>query len=280
MTITNGYMSCTCGYKKRFLMPCRHMCAIINDPKKYTPNLFHIRWYMTYNYYFKRPFAQQKVPGVAAALTEMHETTLKTGFNPSTGEYRGVPVTNTLFLQSLPPFEENLEETTSKTSKLETYEFMKRIYDETIVKPVVRGTILKDDSKIQHHNDIGDDLVFADDSDNNIIPATMGGNSEITAVKTIQRLAMEDEPTPDIHRNDMAQLRLMPIFQEAMATCTNGEQIDRLFDAITHCNHLNLRDAASKSKKRDGGTQLYCEGNYKHRKQPRHRYGFEKCKKR
>ena len=40
--IENGYMSCTCGYEKRFLMPCCHMCAIISNPLYYTPTMFNV----------------------------------------------------------------------------------------------------------------------------------------------------------------------------------------------------------------------------------------------
>lgn len=270
VTITNGYMSCTCGYEKRFLMPCRHMCAIINDRDKYTPDLFHIRWYTTYNYYFKRPFATSKLTGVANALTEMHETTLQTAFNPSTGEYRGVPVTNTAFLNSLPSFEKSQDVLES-----DIYKLMLKIYDATIQKPVIRGTITMHEGNEETSNDMEDDVLNIDDVDDTIIPATMGGNSQITAVKTIQRLAMDDEPTPSVHRSDIAERRLMPVFQEAMATCTSGEQIDRLFNAITHCYHQNLADAHSKNSKRGSGTQIFGEGNYTKKKQPRRKYGFE-----
>ena len=40
-----GYMSCSCGYVQRMLMPCRHICAVIGNPAYYIPSMFHVRWY-------------------------------------------------------------------------------------------------------------------------------------------------------------------------------------------------------------------------------------------
>ena len=39
----NGYMSCSCGHVQRFLLPCRHICAVLGYIEYYKPSLFHIR---------------------------------------------------------------------------------------------------------------------------------------------------------------------------------------------------------------------------------------------
>ena len=39
---SEGYMSCSCGYVQRMLMPCRHICAVISNPAYYTPSMFHV----------------------------------------------------------------------------------------------------------------------------------------------------------------------------------------------------------------------------------------------
>ena len=48
-----GYMSCSCGYVQRMLMPCQHICKIIDDPSAYVPAMFHIRWHKLFYYYFR-----------------------------------------------------------------------------------------------------------------------------------------------------------------------------------------------------------------------------------
>ena len=50
---TDNFMHCSCQYYKRWLMPCVHMCCVIDDKYSFTPNLFHIRWWKHFNYFFK-----------------------------------------------------------------------------------------------------------------------------------------------------------------------------------------------------------------------------------
>ena len=49
----DGYMTCTCGYVQRMLMPCTHICAVIDKPEYYVPSMFHIWWYKMFNYYYR-----------------------------------------------------------------------------------------------------------------------------------------------------------------------------------------------------------------------------------
>ena len=51
-----GYMSFSCGYVQRMLMPCRHICAVINKKEYYVPSLFHVRWHKLYGYYYNNLF--------------------------------------------------------------------------------------------------------------------------------------------------------------------------------------------------------------------------------
>ena len=55
-----GYMSCSCGYVQRMLMPCWHICAIIDKREYYIPSMFHVRWYKTFSYYY-RPITNENM---------------------------------------------------------------------------------------------------------------------------------------------------------------------------------------------------------------------------
>ena len=50
----NNFMNCSCGRHMRWLMPCVHMCCVLDDMKYYTPDLFHIRWWKHYHFMYKR----------------------------------------------------------------------------------------------------------------------------------------------------------------------------------------------------------------------------------
>ena len=54
VSITNdNFMTCSCGYIQRWLMPCMHICSIISDKKYLTADLFHIRWWKYFDYIYK-----------------------------------------------------------------------------------------------------------------------------------------------------------------------------------------------------------------------------------
>ena len=48
-----GFMSCSCGYVQRMMMPCCHICSIIDNSLLYVPSMFHIRWHKSYYYYYR-----------------------------------------------------------------------------------------------------------------------------------------------------------------------------------------------------------------------------------
>ena len=43
-------MSCNCGYIQRYLMPCPHMCLVIDNVEYLVPSMYHIKWYKIFNY--------------------------------------------------------------------------------------------------------------------------------------------------------------------------------------------------------------------------------------
>ena len=68
-------------------MPCRHMCVVINDPIYYTADLFNIRWYIAYNYYYNQDYAKDKVPKVFESLNKLHDISVKSSWNFINGEF-------------------------------------------------------------------------------------------------------------------------------------------------------------------------------------------------
>ena len=55
----DNFLSCSCGYVQRMLMPCSHVCCVLEKKQFYIPSLFHIRWYKDFNYYYQRDFGKK-----------------------------------------------------------------------------------------------------------------------------------------------------------------------------------------------------------------------------
>ena len=71
VTITNGHMSCSCGNTQQYLMPCRHICAVIREKKYMVPELYNIRWFKTFAYYFLQEYSHELIPTVLPKMTNI-----------------------------------------------------------------------------------------------------------------------------------------------------------------------------------------------------------------
>ena len=98
-----GFMSCSCGYVQMYLMPCRHICAVIDDKQLYAPSMFHIRWHKLYNYYHGNTFGIKLATHSTVTLSNIVCWTRDNCFRES-GSYKGVYVKDSLFSKQLPCF--------------------------------------------------------------------------------------------------------------------------------------------------------------------------------
>ncbi|GFH57716.1 hypothetical protein CTEN210_14192 [Chaetoceros tenuissimus] len=48
---------CDCGFVHEYMAPCIHIMAVIDDETYLRPELYHIRWWKVFNYYFDRDYA-------------------------------------------------------------------------------------------------------------------------------------------------------------------------------------------------------------------------------
>ena len=96
VTLDNhGYMKCDCGWMSQYLAPCIHIMNILDDAEYIVPDLFHIRWWKQFNYYFDKP---DIVPNLQDSLQTLFDDTNVNSFLPD-GSFRGCNVTATGFLQ-------------------------------------------------------------------------------------------------------------------------------------------------------------------------------------
>ena len=96
----NNFMNCSCMYHVRWMMPCVHMCTVIEDLKYYEISMFHLRWWKHYRYLYKNISSQQDMN--IASKNDMFESLMyvrQNHFDQNTGKYKGIPIDGTLFLQ-------------------------------------------------------------------------------------------------------------------------------------------------------------------------------------
>ena len=92
-----GFMSCSCGYVQRMLMPCRHICSVLDKSENYVPSLFHIRWYKLYSYYYTKSVNNEICSNTKEALENMLLCTRENSYCMS-GKYKGIFIMNTPFM--------------------------------------------------------------------------------------------------------------------------------------------------------------------------------------
>ena len=96
----DGYMSCTCGHVNQYMAPCIHIMAILDDQRYITADLFHLRWWKVYNYYFLTEHGRNLTPGIHASLLEALKIQSESSFDYR-GVYRGCNLAGNGFLETV-----------------------------------------------------------------------------------------------------------------------------------------------------------------------------------
>lgn len=86
-----------------FLLPCRHVCAILKDVKYYELSLFHIRWHKYFNCYYGNAFATIFAPETDRVLTKIMNKRHSAHYHES-GKYKGVTLRNSNLFSGITRF--------------------------------------------------------------------------------------------------------------------------------------------------------------------------------
>lgn len=71
----NQFMFCSCRYYEHVLLPCRYICAVLNDKEYVEPSMCHVWWYKDFNYYYSNTFSLQMVPELNDLLKKILKMT-------------------------------------------------------------------------------------------------------------------------------------------------------------------------------------------------------------
>lgn len=86
-------MKCTCSYSYQYLSPCRHMMAVLDQSENVLPDLFHIRWWDVFNYYYLTEFGQSTVPQLHKCIEKAYLGVIEAHFS-SDMSYKGPYIPN------------------------------------------------------------------------------------------------------------------------------------------------------------------------------------------
>ena len=96
----DGFMNCSCHFPSRWLLPCSHICHIIDKVEYLTPELIHIRWWKHFNYLYKNPKTNTDF-GTKKAISDTLDMIRSTHYHEDTGQHKGIPMQDNMFLKGL-----------------------------------------------------------------------------------------------------------------------------------------------------------------------------------
>ena len=97
------FMTCSCGYPNRWLAPCVHILVVLAKTEYCTQNLFHIRWWKHFNFFFRSSNCDGTTLNPNKNIVENLRKTLhnvrECHFNKDNGQWHGVPMNGSRFLE-------------------------------------------------------------------------------------------------------------------------------------------------------------------------------------
>jgi hypothetical protein len=94
----DGFMKCTCSHMFRYLSPCVHAMTVLESDEYIVPDLFHIRWWEVFNYYYLTKFGIENLPDLQKSIENVLFDTTTLGFDTE-GAYRGCNLKTCGFLE-------------------------------------------------------------------------------------------------------------------------------------------------------------------------------------
>ena len=277
----NQFMTCSCGYIQRFLLPCCHVCAVLKDLRYYEPSLFHIRWHKSFNYYYGNGFASKIAPETNTAINDMLNETRSNHYRDS-GKYKGVPLSNSTFLRELPEFiHERIDKDINQHAIID---LMKSILLHTNEKgPVLKNSIPLHDQEVPDHDvcDIEDEFMNnPDDSNDNMCDCTteFGGSSQTETQLSTARLAIDNAPNNNevIEVSKYYQLAI-PVYEEMMNSCKTKRQFEDVIKLMEtqHFKHVS-ENGVLPHNNTTRSTYMFGQNDTNQRSIPRKKFAYER----
>jgi hypothetical protein len=293
VTIDNeGFMNCSCKFHSRWLLPCTHICCVLDNIDYLTPDLIHIRWWKHFNYLYKNPKTKNDF-STKKCITDALRTIRETHYNKDTGLHKGIPLQHSLFLDDLKEtiFDEN-EFLSHEFSSIVTaiYE-MKRKDDISLIKgsgyykKYVHLNQNINETNISHSssNDSFDVEDCTYSIDHSI--TTMGAGSQVMTSLSQERVTMDQESRKKRKRHGHVNDNenglntydtLLPLFNEITNNIKSEEQLNEAVDLFEKFQFKLKARTLSKKQLNENDTSFLGEINGLRRIEQRHKTWNEK----
>ena len=276
----NGFMSCSCGYVQRFLLPCRHICAVLDNIQYYVPSLFHVRWHKDYNYYHGNSFSRQIACNTDTALRELLLYTRANHYTQS-GKYKGIPMMDSEFMKDLPPF--SMSDLTSDDVETNA---VKNLMSNIIHATERNGYVLKNQLPLYPaaliHREMSDSNIINDTEANNVFlddcVDEFGGLSQTDTHMSTERLAFGNVEKPDVLPRSDYYKRALPIFEDMINTCQSEMQLQKAIHVMKGQHYHNVASNGQQNN-RVRETYVFGQNDTQLKKVPRRKFLHETLRK-
>ena len=255
-----GFMNCSCGRTREYLMPCVHICAVVKEEKYFVPDVFHIRWAKEYSYFFGKDADSNN----KEKSEKMHSIIKKTRLNNyKNGMYRGIDLSASSFLVDLGSYVMNEEED-------EQSAYMKYIYEKSTSTGILRNSFSLE-TFITEKDFIASANVYE------------AGNSELQNFSLFTQEEFSDNRCISLELDSCLSLsayeQTNQHYQDALKMAVTQNQIDELNLVLASFVHKQIAATGSHGDNK-GKTLCYGE-NYSYSKSnaKRHKFLYERIMK-
>ena len=253
-----GFLNCSCGKTGEYLLPCKHICSVVNEDKYFSLESIHIRWHKQFGLLHGNSFGKENSPEQTKLINELLEITRKTHYHPN-GMYKGVPMKGTAFVKSLPEFKDRVEID-------EKMKFMLHVKKNSKKKPITSTSTCLRTFGTENRSEMDTstcDLL----GDFSLLSQEEFQECESLFPLSNKKCHKDDERSPYHQTNDG--------FEKALDMATNQDDIDEINMFFT--NFVNKRIASRKRHSQSvGDTVLFGENLKKGTKiEQRHKFFYE-----
>ena len=208
----DGYMNCSCGKTGEYLLPCVHICRVIDNNEKFTSEMFHVRWHKLFNHAVSAKHIES-FENTEKVLKEMLKHIRENHFDHF-GKYKGIPLPASLLVKKV--------EMGPATQRLS---FLKDHLEKSSANPILSGSYTEEAYNLGTYRLASDIIEIQDNLSFSICSQTEYHISQ-SVENTRKGVSNSENYNPNLY--DTAH----PAFQAAIEACDNVEDAEKLSDHI------------------------------------------------
>ena len=275
-----NFMTCSCQYVQRWFMPCVHMCKVIQDMEHFTPELFHIRWWKHYHYFFKNNDNSNQNESTVKDMSSSLKNICDNHYDKFTGKYIGVPLNGSAFFKDrTSTYHTTVVTNDTQTDKMKTILSMQKNGI-----PLIMGSM-----EYMNYMDNETDITVAHDgkTDSQNVE-TMGAGSQTESKLSQFRSTYDSQYSSDNefdvvnHDDDEVEVidfspyhSLQPLFDEIVKKVTTEAQLKQCQDIMEKLSFDLTSQQYSDTQISKTDTVFLGQENGSRRPEKRHRYFYE-----